>query len=70
MKEVKGYTTKMEEIHHIHKLDAPSGTAITLAEGLIENLKYTNWTLEKPTKEDIVIKSKRRVEDPGTHSIA
>ncbi|MGD1946848.1 MAG: 4-hydroxy-tetrahydrodipicolinate reductase [Croceivirga sp.] len=70
MKEVKGYTTKMEENHHIHKLDAPSGTAITLAEGLIENLKYTNWTLEKPTKEDIVITSKRMGEVPGTHSIA
>jgi 4-hydroxy-tetrahydrodipicolinate reductase len=36
----------MEEIHHTQKLDAPSGTAISLAEGVIHS-SYTNWTLEK-----------------------
>ena len=39
------YDVKMEEIHHIHKLDAPSGTAITLAEGVIENIDRKDITM-------------------------
>ena len=42
------YDVYMNETHHIHKLDAPSGTAITLAEGLIENVdRKLEWKLEK-----------------------
>ena len=37
------YSASMEEIHHIHKLDHPSGTAITLAEGIIAESRYTGW---------------------------
>lgn len=65
------YDVKMEEIHHIHKLDAPSGTAITLAEGVIENIdRKNNWNLEteeKPT--DLAIHCIRQGEVPGIHEI-
>ena len=41
------YDVRMTEVHHIHKLDAPSGTAITLAEGILENVeRKERWTLE------------------------
>src|SRR4051812_16308406 len=41
------YKVTMEEIHHTQKLDAPSGTAISLAKGVIENTNYANWTMEE-----------------------
>ncbi|MGL2994773.1 4-hydroxy-tetrahydrodipicolinate reductase [Flavobacterium sp. TSSA_36] len=63
------YKVAMEEIHHIHKLDAPSGTAITLAEGVIEHSKYTQWTLENPTENEIQIEAIRQGEVPGTHTV-
>lgn len=65
------YNVLMEEIHHIHKLDEPSGTAITLAEGVYNNLdRKTDWKLYFEEKEtDIAITSKRIGEVPGTHSI-
>ena len=44
MNEYADYNVSMEEVHHVHKLDAPSGTAITLAKGITENLKRkSNW---------------------------
>lgn len=65
------YDVRMEEVHHIHKLDAPSGTAITLAEGVIENIdRKENWKLEteeKPT--DLAIHCIREGEVPGIHEI-
>lgn len=65
------YDVRMEEIHHIHKLDAPSGTAITLAEGVIENIdRKEDWILEteeKPT--DLAIHCIREGEVPGIHEI-
>lgn len=64
------YTVSMEEIHHIHKLDAPSGTAITLAEGVIENSNYSNWTLNEPQANEIKIDAIREGEVPGTHTVA
>lgn len=66
-----GYALSMEEIHHIHKLDAPSGTAISLANDLIAELpEKTKWVNEKPNDEAAVgIISKRIGEVPGTHSI-
>lgn len=65
------YDVKMTETHHIHKLDAPSGTAITLAEGILENLarkdRWTLETVEKPT--DLPIHAIREGEVPGIHEI-
>ncbi len=65
------YKPEMEEIHHTQKLDAPSGTAITLAEGLIENHSLKNkWVNESSDKEeDLSILSKRIGSVPGTHSV-
>ena len=65
------YNVEMEETHHIHKLDAPSGTAITLAEGVIENLdRKTAWTLNEETNsDDIAITAIREGEVPGNHKV-
>lgn len=66
----KNYSAAMKEIHHIHKLDAPSGTAITLAEGIFDQSKYTDWSIDD-TKGDstLPIAVERTGEVPGTHSI-
>lgn len=64
------YSTEIEEIHHTKKLDAPSGTAISLAEQIIDNTNYTNWTLGLPKSNEIQIDSKRIDDVPGTHEIA
>lgn len=71
MKSLQDYQVEMEEIHHIHKLDAPSGTAITLAEGIIKNIpEKKEWILnESSDKERIGIKAIREDEVPGTHRI-
>lgn len=65
------YNVEMEETHHIHKLDAPSGTAITLAEGVLENLdRKTRWVLDKEeSATDIAIHSIREGEVPGNHKV-
>jgi 4-hydroxy-tetrahydrodipicolinate reductase len=61
----------MTEVHHIHKLDAPSGTAITLAEGVLENIERKDrWVLEKAEKPtDMTIHAIREGEVPGIHEI-
>jgi 4-hydroxy-tetrahydrodipicolinate reductase len=69
MKNMRGYDVEMEEIHHIHKLDAPSGTAITLAESIIENSNKTRWNLENEEENNLYIAVKREGEVPGTHSV-
>ena len=69
MANLKQYNVSMEEIHHTQKLDAPSGTAITLAEGVIKHTDYANWTLETPISNEIHIEAKRIENIPGTHSI-
>ncbi len=69
MKNLKQYRVSMEEIHHTQKLDAPSGTAITLAEGIIEHTDYTNWKLNGASENEIPIVSKRIDQVPGTHTI-
>ncbi|MFY7987585.1 MAG: 4-hydroxy-tetrahydrodipicolinate reductase [Flavobacterium sp.] len=69
MANLKQYKVSMEEIHHTQKLDAPSGTAITLAEGVIKHSDYANWTLETPISNEIHIEAKRIENVPGTHSI-
>lgn len=79
----KQYDVKMEETHHVHKLDAPSGTAITLAEDIIANLdrktRWTEGTLLAPdgtltgndtaADNELRIDSIRRGEVPGIHSV-
>ena len=70
MKELKQYNVSMEEIHHTQKLDAPSGTAITLAEGVIENSDYTNWKLDEQGEQQIPITAKRIGKTPGTHTVS
>ena len=64
------YSVRIEEIHHTQKLDAPSGTAISLAEGIIEHSSYSNWTMDADNTEDIHISSKRIDDVPGTHTIS
>jgi 4-hydroxy-tetrahydrodipicolinate reductase len=70
------YDVHMEEIHHLQKLDAPSGTGITLAEGIISELDRKNkWIGQEGDNEvggtslDLKIISKREPNVPGTHSI-
>jgi 4-hydroxy-tetrahydrodipicolinate reductase len=71
MNSVDGYQVSMEEVHHIHKLDAPSGTAITLAEDIIEQVDTKkDWVLDKEsTHEALGIKAIRENEVPGIHRI-
>ena len=71
MNQFPAYDVKMMETHHIHKLDAPSGTAITLAEGVLENIeRKERWTLETAEKEtDLPIHAIREGEVPGIHEI-
>lgn len=83
MNRFPAYSVQMEETHHIHKLDAPSGTAITLGEGIIENLdRKSSWILGNVTNPDgtvtpgaeaseseLRINAIRRDEVPGIHTI-
>lgn len=83
MNKYADYNVSMEEVHHIHKLDAPSGTAITLAEGIISNIdRKESWvkgTLVAPDgsvsgssdakPSELRIDSIRRDEVPGIHTI-
>ncbi len=69
MAPLEDYNAQMEEIHHVHKLDAPSGTAITLAEGILEHERYSSWSLEAKEKSELPITSLREGEVPGTHAI-
>ncbi len=69
------YRATETEIHHIHKLDAPSGTAITLAEGIMqENNRYDGWKLDEDGKaipeNSIGIRAIREGEVPGIHTVA
>tara|TARA_R110000851_G_scaffold157937_4_gene300807 strand:+ start:2174 stop:2875 length:702 start_codon:yes stop_codon:yes gene_type:complete len=64
------YKVVMEEIHHTQKLDAPSGTAITLAEGVIDNTNYIDWKLDSAGDREIPITAKRIADTPGTHTVS
>ncbi|WP_405251829.1 4-hydroxy-tetrahydrodipicolinate reductase [Dokdonia sp. Asnod3-C12] len=68
----KDYKVDMTEIHHTQKLDAPSGTAITLAEGVIEASDYTGWDLNEGQsiqENHLPITAEREGTVPGTHII-
>ncbi len=71
MKKQSGYNVKMEEIHHTEKLDSPSGTAIKLAEGIIEKYgKKKSWINNETNDSNIFgIVSKRIDKVPGTHTV-
>lgn len=71
MQPYQEYSTDLEEIHHTQKKDAPSGTAITLAEGIIENQdKYDSWINNTSgIQNQLPIVSKRIDKVPGTHIV-
>ena len=71
MNDFPAYGVRMVETHHVHKLDAPSGTAITLAEGLIDNIERKNKWVEgkEPAEDEIGICSVREGEVPGIHTV-
>jgi 4-hydroxy-tetrahydrodipicolinate reductase len=69
MRKFPQYKISMEEIHHTQKLDAPSGTAITLAKGIIDNSDYSSWALENAKADEILIDAKRIDKVPGTHTV-
>src|SRR5690606_2194301 len=59
MRGLPQYNVSIEEIHHTQKLDAPSGTAITLANDIIAHSEYQDWTLENPNHNELPIVAKR-----------
>lgn len=63
------YKARMEEVHHTQKLDAPSGTAISLAKDIIENSDYSSWALEAKAPDELEIKAIREENVPGTHTV-
>jgi 4-hydroxy-tetrahydrodipicolinate reductase len=70
MNALKQYNVTMEEIHHTQKLDAPSGTAISLANDIIEQHgTFDNWKLDTDEENTISIIAKRIENIPGTHTI-
>jgi 4-hydroxy-tetrahydrodipicolinate reductase len=70
MNNYPSYEVSMEEIHHVHKLDKPSGTAITLANQIIDKLdQKTSWSISEKTPDKLFIKDIREGEVPGTHII-
>lgn len=70
MQQAPDFKVDLEEIHHVHKLDAPSGTAITLGEKIIEaHAGYTSWGQEGASPPVVPIRSVRMGEVPGTHEV-
>ncbi|KJD33731.1 dihydrodipicolinate reductase [Tamlana sedimentorum] len=70
MSNLKQYNVSMEEIHHTQKLDAPSGTAISLANDIISNNNnFSDWKLDENGENIIPITAKRIEDVPGTHTI-
>lgn len=71
MNQFPNYDVTMSEVHHMQKLDAPSGTAITLAEDILKNLdRKTSWVKEAEiSSEELVIKSIREGKVPGIHTV-
>lgn len=70
MKDFSEYNVQLEEIHHTQKKDAPSGTAISIAEGIIKNdPRFDSWKLEETQNEELGIFAIRENEVPGTHSV-
>lgn len=66
---LKDYKVSIEEVHHTQKLDAPSGTAITLAKEIINHSDYAGWAIGNPKEDDIFINAIREENVPGTHTV-
>ena len=64
------YKTSIDEIHHVHKVDKPSGTAITLAKDIISDSRYRDWELDSHFKDKISISSIRENEVNGVHKVS
>ena len=69
MDSFKNYKVAIEEVHHLQKLDAPSGTAISLAQQIIGNSKMQGWQLDHAEENEIPIITKREENVPGTHTV-
>ena len=71
MNDFPAYNVHIEETHHIHKLDAPSGTALTLADGILTSIdRKKQWKLDEQTSDDdLKIESFRENEVPGIHTV-
>ena len=71
MNDFPEYNVHINETHHVHKLDAPSGTALTIAEGILETLeRKKQWKLDKQNSDnDLQINAFREGEVPGIHTI-
>jgi len=69
MKNFPEYKVELEEIHHTQKLDKPSGTAISLANKIIENSNYKSWQIGQTTNSTIGIHAKRIDNVYGTHNV-
>ena len=71
MNERDDYQVKIKEVHHTEKLDSPSGTAITTAEILIDQIdRYSTWKEADKQEKTITIESLREPNVPGTHTVA
>ena len=72
MNKFEGFDVSVDETHHIHKLDAPSGTAITITEDIISAVdRKSDWVKEKTEyTRQIAIKSFREGENPGAHTVS
>ena len=66
----KEYNVSVEEIHHLQKKDAPSGTAITIAEGILKHSKKQAWKLDSSEENMLNITAKREEDVKGTHIIS
>lgn len=71
MNQFQGYDVSIDEVHHAEKKDAPSGTAITLAEGVIRNLdRKKKWVKKSASRKDEIEIQSFRIDDvPGTHIV-
>lgn len=70
MKNQTVYDVRLKEIHHKQKKDAPSGTAITLAEQILDEIpRKTKWSAFSASPEELLIESERIDEVPGTHIV-
>ncbi len=70
MKSWKEYDVSIKEIHHTEKKDAPSGTAISLAEGILKNSDKQSWILDSNSEDELNITAKRIEDVKGTHIIS
>ena len=66
---LKDWDIDITEAHHIHKKDAPSGTAISIAEGIFKHSDYNSWKLDETEGKSLGIEAIREGEVPGTHSV-